>query len=90
MAPHPVPGSGVPPVPDRRAPDTAVRLVPDRPAPDTAVCRGTLLSREQYLHDVEREGYADGRLRPHGTMSVEEIATWTDAIDGRKTGTHGV
>lgn len=60
------------------------------PAPPTALCRGTLLSREQYLHDVEQEGYTDGRLAPHGTMSAEEIAVWTGAIDARKTGTQGV
>jgi len=42
-------------------------------------CRGTLLSRTQYLVDVEQWSYADGRLRPKGPMSEEEIALWTEA-----------
>ena len=28
------------------------------PLEDLRVCQGTLVSREQYLHDVQREGYA--------------------------------
>jgi hypothetical protein len=50
------------------------------PAETDRLCRGTLISREQYLHDVDREGYIDARVRPHGTMSVEDIAVWTAAI----------
>jgi hypothetical protein len=53
----------------------------ETPAPDAALCRGTLVSREQYLHDVEREGYVDARLPPCGTMSVQDISTWTEAIE---------
>jgi hypothetical protein len=45
------------------------------------VCNGTVLSRAQYLVDVERWGYADGRLAPRGGMSPEEVARWTAAID---------
>jgi hypothetical protein len=45
------------------------------------VCQGTLLSREQYLVDVERWGYEDGRLAPRGSMSPGDIAHWTAAID---------
>jgi hypothetical protein len=48
----------------------------DGPGP---VCRGTLLSRSQYLIDVEEWGYRDARLRPLGRMSEEEIARWTAA-----------
>jgi hypothetical protein len=49
------------------------------------VCRGTLLSREQYLVDVERLGYVDGRLAsPEVHMSPEDVAVWTEAIPGRK------
>ena len=51
------------------------------PAPHGRVCHGTLLSREQYLHDVQQDGYADGRLPPSGTMSAEHLAIWTRAID---------
>jgi hypothetical protein len=52
------------------------------PADDPHVCAGTLLSREQYLHDVERLGYVDGRLTPASTMTPEDVAVWTDAIKG--------
>jgi hypothetical protein len=44
------------------------------------VCNGTLLSREQYLVDVERWGYEDARLFPRGSMTPEDIATWSEAI----------
>jgi predicted nucleotidyltransferase len=54
------------------------------PAHDPHVCAGTLLSREQYLHDVERLGYIDGRLTPVSTMTPEDVATWTDAIPARQ------
>jgi len=53
----------------------------NRPAPRGQVCAGTLLSRAQYLVDVERWGYEDVR-RVNGIMSDEAIATWTAAIDG--------
>jgi predicted nucleotidyltransferase len=43
------------------------------------LCRGTLLSREQYLPDLAR-GWRDARLPPTGTMSDDMIAIWTDAI----------
>lgn len=54
------------------------------PAEDPHVCAGTLLSREQYLHDVERLGYVDGRLTPVSTMTPEDVAVWTDAIPARQ------
>jgi hypothetical protein len=44
------------------------------------VCRGTLLSRAQYLIDVERWGYEDARLVPTGSMTWREVARWTAAI----------
>jgi hypothetical protein len=47
------------------------------------VCAGTLLSREQYLHDVEQLGYVDGRLTPASTMQPGDVAIWTEAIPGR-------
>jgi hypothetical protein len=53
------------------------------PTEDPHVCAGTLLSREQYLHDVERLGYVDGRLTPASTMTPEDVQTWTEAIPGR-------
>lgn len=50
------------------------------PAPADPVCLGTLLSRAQYLPDVDVGGLEDGRAEPRGAMSVEEIALWTEAI----------
>jgi hypothetical protein len=43
-------------------------------------CRGTLLSREQYLIDIERWGYGDPRRRPQGAMTPGDIVRWTRAI----------
>jgi hypothetical protein len=55
------------------------------PANDPHVCAGTLLSREQYLHDVEQLGYVDGRLTSASTMTAEDVAVWTEAINGKPT-----
>ena len=46
------------------------------------VCRGTLLSREQYLVDLRERGYADARLPPWGGVAPEHIRRWTAAIGG--------
>ena len=54
------------------------------PAKDLHLCAGTLLSREQYLHDVERLGYVDGRLTRASTMTPEDVAGWTEAIPARQ------
>jgi hypothetical protein len=51
--------------------------------PGAPICRGTLLSREQYLFDVERLGYADARIAPLGAMTEDEAAAWTEAIPRR-------
>ncbi|HEX2546720.1 MAG TPA: nucleotidyltransferase [Ramlibacter sp.] len=58
-----------------------VRLPPPE---DPHVCAGTLLSREQYLHDVEQLGYVDGRLTEVSTMTAEDVQRWTDAIPARQ------
>jgi hypothetical protein len=55
------------------------------PDADLAACQGTLLSREQYLNDVESLGYRDVRLyHPDVNMSEQDVARWTDAIPGRR------
>jgi len=54
------------------------------PATHENVCAGTLLSREQYLHDVERLGYVDGRLTGASSMTAEDVALWTADIHARK------
>jgi hypothetical protein len=56
------------------------------PRDDARICAGTLLSRQQYLHDVERLGYVDGRLTPASTMTPDDIAHWTEAIPSGQSG----
>ncbi len=50
------------------------------------ICYGTIISRQQYLTDINERGYKDARLEPFGTMKEEEIAQWTAGIevDGTK------
>jgi hypothetical protein len=43
------------------------------------LCRGTILSRSQYLLDIEERGFKDARLPPHGSMSEGDLAIWTEA-----------
>ncbi|HEX4697559.1 MAG TPA: hypothetical protein VH254_07795, partial [Candidatus Udaeobacter sp.] len=45
------------------------------------VCRGTLLSRKQYLIDVEEWGFEDARLEQRVQMSSIDIAHWTKASE---------
>lgn len=50
------------------------------------LCHGTIISRQQYLLDLER-GYGDARLQEHGgRMTAEQIEEWTKgiAVDGAK------
>jgi hypothetical protein len=44
------------------------------------ICRGTLLSATQYLPDLERWAYRDGRLPPYGTMTPQQAAAWTEGV----------
>lgn len=44
------------------------------------VCRGTVLSRQQYLVDVQQWGFTDVRAEPDNRMTEADIASWTDAI----------
>ncbi len=69
-------------VPHAVVAELAARLVNDSPDEgDDRVCNGTLLSRSQYLVDVERWGYEDGRQFPRGSMLPDDIVRWTAAID---------
>jgi hypothetical protein len=52
----------------------------DTPLPSEKVVQGTLISREQFLLDVDEWGYRDGRLPPTGNLSPEDIAYWSKAI----------
>jgi hypothetical protein len=64
--------------------DIVRRLIERYQAPRTAaaqgLCRGTLLSREQYLVDVEYRGDCDARIHPHGALSLADLAPWTAEI----------
>src|SRR5262249_50306992 len=44
------------------------------------LCRGTVLSRQQYLVDVQEWGLRDARLEERVQMNEKDIADWTDAI----------
>jgi hypothetical protein len=70
-----------------RVPPTVMTELIDRlrhetisPSPEHSICLGTLLSREQYLKDIEQEGLQDGRITPLGNMTPEDTAIWTEAI----------
>jgi hypothetical protein len=67
-------------VPDWVYDELMSRFVAERSEPGEHVCNGTLLSREQYLPDLTRFGFRDGRLIPNGPMTAEEIGIWTRAI----------
>ena len=43
------------------------------------ICQGTILSRAQYLPDIETWGYEDPRICPTGNMTREETDRWTAA-----------
>src|SRR5690606_20520227 len=51
------------------------------PVPDDGarVCRGTYLSRAQYLPDITDWGYQDARVVQGGTMTTEQADIWTSA-----------
>ena len=44
------------------------------------VCQGTLVSRAQYLVDVEEWNYTDPRLAPEGNLTHAERERWTAGI----------
>ena len=57
------------------------------PPPEVAhLCQGTLISRQQYLIDVEQWGYTDARTLPVVKMTEEDIKRWTEGIkvDGQR------
>jgi len=43
-------------------------------------CRGTLLSRAQYLFDVEKHGFRDARLDARCQISAKDLGSWTADI----------
>lgn len=53
----------------------------EEPTRNSKLCQGTLLSRGQYLVDIDEWGYEDARLEPRGSMTEDQVAVWTAAID---------
>ncbi|MFL6192885.1 MAG: hypothetical protein ACJ75H_01845 [Thermoanaerobaculia bacterium] len=52
------------------------------PAPEAEkVCRGTILSRSQYLVDTHLWDYQDARVQPYGAMTPKEVEAWTLAAE---------
>jgi len=61
--------------------DLMTRLRKEARAPSRErLCRGTLLSRKQYLVDVEEWGFRDARLDERVHMGEQDITRWTRAI----------
>ncbi len=54
------------------------------PAPAERLAQGTLVSREQYLVDIESWGFKDVRLTDASAMTHSEVAQWTQAINDKK------
>jgi len=59
--------------------DLMQRVRDERP-PHDKICRGTNISRAQYLPDLREHGFLDARVPPHGRMKPEDVAHWTAAI----------
>jgi len=67
--------------------DTLIaRFAADRDNDEVAdtVCNGTLLSREQYVFDVNDLAYDDARVEPRGRLTPHEVSIWTAAIADEK------
>ena len=64
------------------------RLAKESAQPDSEdkICYGTIISRQQYLLDINDWGFKDARLQPVGRMTADEIEHWTAGIsvDGHK------
>jgi hypothetical protein len=41
--------------------------------PGLKLCRGTLLAADEYLPEIETHGFVDGRLKPHGPLTTEDL-----------------
>jgi len=60
--------------------DQELRTAP----PADKTCQGTLLSREQYLPDIQRWGLTDARHTNASSMTPDDVVLWTKAIDDKK------
>lgn len=57
------------------------RALLQAPSAHQDVCQGTLISRAQYLIDVDEWGFRDARLAPLGSLTGTDILTWTNDIE---------
>lgn len=69
------------PLPAGRLEQLTARLTQEPSVGHSRLCRGTLLSRSQYLVDVEDRRYLDARIVPFGTMTRATITDWTAAAE---------
>jgi hypothetical protein len=51
------------------------------PTAEGLICKGTFLSRQQFLRDVSDAGFVDARLGPRCAMTREDIEAWTLAAE---------
>ena len=42
------------------------------------VCFGSNLAHRSYLHPIHAWGYADGRIKPHGPLALEDVAQFPE------------
>ena len=61
-------------------PDLLNKLPNESENLSSRLCRGTLLSRQQYLRDVEEREFVDARLAERSKMNADDIRRWTSAI----------
>jgi Nucleotidyl transferase of unknown function (DUF2204) len=58
----------------------------DRPASTERLCRGTLLSRQQYMHELEEHGYLDAREREVVGWAGDQTYPVTLPVGAKKRG----
>ncbi|MFL6515157.1 MAG: nucleotidyltransferase family protein [Chthoniobacterales bacterium] len=75
-------------VPARVMGELLDRLGNDSGPESGRVCRGTMISRQQYLRDVQERGFIDARLEDRVRMNQDDIARWTEAISRDGSPTH--
>jgi hypothetical protein len=53
--------------------DRVLEATRSEPRPRAKLCRGTNLANRSFGMDIERWGYIDARLKPHGPLTADEI-----------------
>ena len=66
-------------LPARILQDLLARVATESTVSSERVCRGTIISRGQYLPDIKEWGYQDAR-KTENFMNGQDIEHWTDAI----------